>query len=87
MYEDDFKNGRCQVWDENGVLLADGIYKWDNPVDGTFIIDEIIEPGPKLATFGQYIDAFLNRRRRWWLNSAMANRSVANDCRRGCSPS
>jgi hypothetical protein len=63
MYKDDFKNGRCQVWDENGVLLADGIYEWDQPLDGTFIIDEEIQPDPKYPTFGEYIDAFLNRRR------------------------
>ena len=63
MLEDDLMHGPCQVWDEDGVLLADGVYEQGSPVEGTFIIDEVIEPGPNYPNFNQYMDAFLNRRR------------------------
>jgi hypothetical protein len=39
-YKEDRKHGRWIVWDWSGNLLADGMYKMDAPLNGTFIIQE-----------------------------------------------
>jgi len=61
-YEYDFRNGRCTVWDESGTIIASGTYKDDQPVDGTFVVYEEIEPSPDLPMFEDYMDAVINRR-------------------------
>jgi hypothetical protein len=59
----DFRDGLCSVWDERGTLIARGIYKDDLPWNGTFIVEEEIQPSASLPTFNDYMEAFLNRRR------------------------